>query len=105
MSAASVWITWSIWKLFGAVIPRWSALTIPEVIERSSPNGLPIATTSSPTWIWSEFPSGSGVSARECASTWSTAMSVDGSTPTTLAFRDSLFEKLTSTDFAPATTW
>ena len=46
---ASVWMTWSIVKRFGAVIRRWSALTIPAVAVRSSPNGLPIATTGSPT--------------------------------------------------------
>ena len=42
---ASVWITWSIVKRFGAVMRRWSALMIPDVAVRSSPNGLPIATT------------------------------------------------------------
>ena len=103
-SAASVWMTWSIVKPFGAVSGRCSALTIPAVIERSRPNGLPMATTGSPTWIRSELPSTSGVSARERASIFSTATSLDGSTPTTLAFMLSLFEKLTWTDFVPATT-
>ena len=40
--AASVWIVSVIVKLFGAVISRWSALTIPLVIVPSSPNGLPM---------------------------------------------------------------
>ena len=35
--AASVWIESAIVKLFGAVISRWSALTIPEVTVSSRP--------------------------------------------------------------------
>ena len=42
---ASVWIAPEIEKLFGAVIVRSIALTIPAVIVSVSPNGLPIATT------------------------------------------------------------
>ena len=49
MIAASVWIELSIAKWFGEVISRCSALTIPDVTVPSSPNGLPIATTWSPT--------------------------------------------------------
>ena len=49
--AASVWITLSIVKPFGAWICRWSAETIPAVTVRSSPNGLPIATTGLPTCV------------------------------------------------------
>ena len=60
---ASVWMTWSMVKRFGAVMRRCSALTIPDVTVRSRPNGLPIATTGSPTWTLSELPSGRGVSA------------------------------------------
>ena len=78
---------------------------MPVVTVRSSPKGLPIATTESPTWTTSEFPSGSGVNAREWASTLRTAMSVDGSVPTTRALRLSLFEKLTWTEREFATTW
>ena len=37
---ASVWMTWSIVKRFGAVMRRCSALTIPDVTVRSSPNGI-----------------------------------------------------------------
>ena len=47
--AASVWIELLIVKLFGEVICRLSALTMPLVTVPSSPNGLPIATTLSPT--------------------------------------------------------
>ena len=78
---------------------------MPAVAVRSSPKGFPMATTWSPTRTVSELPSGSGVSARERALTLRTAMSVDGSTPTILAFTLSLFEKLTSTSRAPCTTW
>ena len=55
--AASVWIVSVIVKLLGAVIWRWSALTIPLVTVPSSPNGLPIATTGSPTRSALESPS------------------------------------------------
>jgi hypothetical protein len=43
--AASVWIASVIENLFGAVIVRSVALTIPAVIVSWRPNGLPIATT------------------------------------------------------------
>ena len=82
---ASVWIAFSIVKPFGALISRCTAETIPAVAVRSRPNGLPIATTGSPTWTPSEEPSSSGVSWSAPCSTWSTAMSVEGSAPMTLA--------------------
>ena len=47
--AASVWITLEIEKPLGAWIWRCSAETMPLVTVRSRPNGLPIATTGSPT--------------------------------------------------------
>jgi len=53
----------------------------------------------------SELPHPSGVSARECAWTCNTAMSVEGSLPAIRAFTLSPFEKLTCTDFAPWITW
>ena len=102
---ASVWMTWSIVKLFGAVIRRCSALTMPDVTVRSSPNGLPIATTGSPTRTLSELPRGRGVSAFAEVSTRRTARSVDGSVPTISALTVSRFEKLTFTSLAPSTTW
>jgi len=51
------------------------------------------------------LPSGSGVSARVGASTFSTAMSVDGSEPTIVALWEVWSEKLTSILVAPWTTW
>ena len=102
---ASVWMTWSIVKRFGAVMRRWRALTMPAVTVRSRPKGLPIATTGSPTSTASELPSGSGVSALAAVFTRSTAMSLDGSVPTTSALTVSRFEKLTVTTSAPSTTW
>ena len=106
MIGASVWITWSIGRPFGAVIVRsWTALTIPAVAVRARPKGLPIATTASPTRTRSESPSGSGVRLRELASTRSTARSVEGSVPTSRAFSVSWFEKLTSISSAPSITW
>jgi len=69
----------------GAVIARWIALTIPDVTVRSSPNGLPIATTPSPTASALESPSASGVSFEAGASMCKTAMSVEMSVPTTVA--------------------
>jgi hypothetical protein len=59
--AASVWIAWSIVKPFGPVISRWRAETMPEVILRSKPNGLPMATTASPICTPFESPSGERV--------------------------------------------
>ena len=52
---------------------------------RSSPNGLPIATTCSPTSTFEESPSESGWSCPAGASTLSSATSVAGSVPTTSA--------------------
>ena len=43
LTGASVWIASLIVKPFGASMSRSTALTIPAVSERSSPNGLPIA--------------------------------------------------------------
>ena len=83
--AASVWITLEIEKPLGAWIWRWSAETMPLVTVRSSPKGLPIATTGSPTWSCEEWPSGSGWSWSDGASTFSSARSVAGSVPTTWA--------------------
>ena len=102
---ASVWIALSIARLFGAWSTRPIALTIPDVIERSSPNGLPIATTASPTRTEVERPNRSGVRPRGGVFTFSTARSVVASTPTTLARTASSLEKPTLTTSAPLTTW
>ena len=85
LMAASVWIESLIVKLFGACIWRWRALTMPLVTVSSRPNGLPIATTESPTCSWFESPKDSGWSIDDGASTLITARSVDGSVPTTEA--------------------
>ncbi len=60
--AASVWITLVIEKPSGASIWRCRAETMPLVTVRSSPKGLPIATTGSPTSISEELPRVSGCS-------------------------------------------
>ena len=83
--AASVWITSVIEKPSGASIWRCRAETMPLVTVRSSPKGLPIATTGSPTSIPEDLPRVSGCSSLAGASTSSIARSVAGSVPTTLA--------------------
>ena len=83
--AASVWIESLIVNLFGACICRWSALTMPLVTVSSSPKGLPIATTPSPTSTLAESPTASGDRTDCGASTLITARSVEGSEPTTVA--------------------
>ena len=95
--AASVCSASRIAKLFGAEISRWTAEMMPAVRVRSSPNGLPIATTESPTCTDDDSPSGSGCSAAAGRSTLSTARSVDASVPMTLAFTLSRFENETRT--------
>ena len=75
---------------------------MPAVTVRSRPNGLPIATTGSPTCDGVGVAERSGVSAPGLASTLSTAMSVEGSVPTSVAFRLSSFEKLTRIESAPS---
>src|ERR671925_1235339 len=91
-------------KLFGDVISRWSALTMPAVTVSSSPNGLPIATTGSPTSTLLESASDNGCSREDGASTLSTARSVEGSVPTMFALYVAPFQNLTETESAPATT-
>ena len=76
--AASVWITLSIEKPLGAWIWRCSAETMPVVTVRSSPNGLPIATTGSPTCdAWRSHPAAAGGGDPPAASTLSSATSVE----------------------------
>ena len=59
------------------------ALMIPALTVWLRPNGLPMATTQSPTSMASESPSGSGW--KPVAAMRMTAMSVGASVPTTLA--------------------
>ena len=87
------------------IVRSWTALTMPAVAVRASPNGLPIATTGSPTRTAPESPNTSGVRLRELASTRRTAMSVEGSLPTSVARSVSWLEKLTSIWSAPSITW
>ena len=111
MIAASVWIAPLIVYPFGASIERSSALTIPDVTVFSSPKGLPIATTASPTCSADESARVTGVNADDGASTSITARSVEGSTPTTVASDVLPFAKRTwieeafSTTCAFVTTW
>ena len=83
LMAASVWMTWSIAYSFGAVIWRWSALTMPAVTVRRGRTGCRWRRPRRRPGRASESPSVSGVSARAGASTWRTARSVEGSEPTT----------------------
>ncbi len=102
---ASVCSTLSIVKPLGAVIWRCSAEITPVVSVRSRSNGLPIAYTGSPTWTALESPSVSGCSVRPSVEMCSTARSLEGSLPTTLASTDLPFSKLTVTLTAFSTTW
>ena len=95
---ASVWITFGIWKPLGASICALAtADTMPVVTVRVKPNGLPIATTGSPTSAELESPSGTGAAFFSLSgSTFSTARSVSGSRPLTSALIGSWFSsKLT----------
>ena len=102
--AASVWIAPVIEKLFGAVIVRFVALTMPEVIVSGRLNGLPIATTLWPGCTDDELPSASGWSLEAGRSTWITAVSVDLSLPTSVAFAVEPSSNLTWIELAVATT-
>src|SRR5687767_7322333 len=102
--AASVWIAPAIAKSFGAVISRSRALTTPVVSVCSSPYGLPIATTASPTARSPESPSASGRSFSGETSTSSTATSVDASEPTSVACAFEPSQNVTVIDSAPSTT-
>ena len=77
---------------------------MPLVTVSSSPKGLPIATTPSPTPTASESPSTSGVRSELGAFKWTTARSVEVSVPTTVPLYDAPFENVTEIDVAPSTT-
>ncbi len=102
--AASVWIAPLIVKLFGAWIVRLSALTMPVVTVPSRPNGLPMATTPSPTRTPLESANCSGCSSDFGASTLITATSVEESVPTTFALAFLPSANVTVIEFAPSTT-
>src|SRR5205085_9303378 len=81
--AASVWIAFGIVNWFGAEIVRPVADTIPAVSEFGRLNGLPIATTLSPTWTLLESPHVRGCSSEAgTLLTWMTATSAPVSAPT-----------------------
>ena len=83
---------------------RCSAEMIPVVSVRLRPNGLPIASTGSPTWTLLESPSVSGCSVSPSVGTRSTARSLEGSLPITFASIVLEFSKLTVTLTAFSTT-
>src|SRR4051812_139328 len=103
--AASVWMTPGIVNLLTELISRFRALTIPAVTVSSRPNGLPIATTPSPTSSADESPRASGCSLPEGASTLITARSDEGSAPTSFAVYLLPSLKVTEIELAPSTTW
>ena len=85
LMAASVWMALSIGWLFGEVIVRSSADTIPAETLSARPKGSPIAITASPTRRPVESPNVSGCRSADGASMWMTATSVVGSLPTSVA--------------------
>ena len=78
---------------------------MPLVTVSERPNGEPIATTPSPTSSLLESPTVSGKSCESGAETWTTAMSLDGSEPTSVAGYVLPFQNWTEIFFAPAATW
>ena len=97
----------SVWIIGCSARPgrrRLSPLTIPRVMVCSSPIGLPIATTSSPTRRAAESPrraAGRGVD----ASIRSSARSVTVSIPTSRAVAREPESSVTESEAAPSTTW
>ena len=83
---------------------RLRAETMPTVTVPPRPNGLPIAITQSPMRIMSELPNFTAVSLCAFGSTFSTAMSVLVSVPTSSAFSLAPSVKLTSISSASAMT-
>ena len=101
LMAASVWM-----KFSKVLMPSWlrpSALTIPEVTVWPTPNGLPIASTTSPTWSASVSPK--VIAGSRSRLIFSTATSVSGSAPTTLARALRPSASSTSISSAPSITW
>ena len=89
---------------------RSTAETTPIDSDWRSPNGLPMAATGSPTVMLREAPSRSGVSDRPSGSTFSSATSAFGSTPTISAGTRLPSENSTNTSSARppsslVTTW
>ena len=83
--AASVWMYWAMLSRSRArEVSRPSALTMPEVTVDWNPNGLPTASTRSPTISWPESPRRATGNPRGPRND-STAMSWRGSRPTSCA--------------------
>ncbi len=97
--ATSVWMNGT---RFSCGRSRPLALTIPAVIVFSSPNGLPIATTHSPTLSFSGSPT--VTFGRSLASILITATSVRLSVPITLAMNSRRSVRRTLTSSAESTT-
>ncbi|OIQ71064.1 hypothetical protein GALL_473200 [mine drainage metagenome] len=96
----------SVWKKssYDPFSVRPLAETIPAVTEKPCPSGLPIAITQAPTRIASLSPSvtnGNGLA----AATFSSAISVALSIPTTLAFSEVPSMNWISMSSAPSITW
>ncbi len=103
LTAASVCINDSIFFSPDMDMLRPFALTIPAVTVDVRLNGLPTASTHSPTFSFSESPN--GIVGRSLASTLISAMSVDGSVPISLAGNLRLSLSVTSSSSAPSITW
>ena len=99
--AASVWI-----KFSKVLIPRWlrpTADTMPMVTVWPTPNGLPMASTTSPARSPSSLPK--VIAGRDSVVTCSTAISVSGSLPTTRALNFLPSAVATSISSAASMTW
>ena len=97
---ASVWMKF--WKPSPGRLLRPTAETMPEVTVWPTPNGLPTATTKSPTRSWSEFASDSAVSFS--AGIFISATSVSASEPRNSAFSSRPSASVTDTSSAPSIT-
>ncbi len=76
---------------------------MPEVTVWPRPNGLPTATTKSPTRNWLLLASGNAD--RRSAGIFSTARSVSGSVPISVPVSVRPSASVTETSSAPSTTW
>lgn len=88
----------------GALIVRPTALTIPALMLRASPKGLPIATTPAPGFTREELPSASGRSFDVALLTRSTATSAATSLPRRLTSACDPSLKPTVIELASSTT-
>src|SRR5882724_5526022 len=84
-------------------LARPTALTIPMVTVPSSPNGFPMASTTSATWVLLESPR--VMVANPAPGSLSTATSDLGSAPMSLALNSRRSPRVTRIWSAPSTTW